>query len=121
MNFMEIVNKVQSRVNCAKSGSCGIFARFVCSLAERHGLLDFKVVFGHVKCVQEESASSSGYSWTAEHIWIEYNGYKIDPTRLQFPNFKTYLSRRKIYSPEEFLEMKDFILFPSWVKPHLNH
>lgn len=112
-----VVAKIEPRMDCTSSGSCGVFAAWVSKVALKYKINDFKVVFGHVQCRGKNG------KWRDEHIWIEHNGLKIDPTVAQFfPYFTGYVGgKRKKFTPEEFLKKKNFSLNGDWVKKHLKN
>lgn len=116
----QIAEKIEKFINCSSSGSCGVFAAWVSQVALKQGVSNFKIVFGHVKCRGENG------NWVDEHIWIEDENGKIDPTVSQFfPFFQGYSkTRRKKYSPEEILSLSQFSLKNKngkpWIKKHLK-
>jgi hypothetical protein len=93
-----------------------VFAAWVTKVALKCNFNDFKIVFGFV-----ELCGKNG-TWYDEHIWIEHNGKKIDPTVAQFsPYFVKYARfSRKKYTAEVFSKKKNFFLKPDWVKKHLK-
>ncbi len=102
--LQSIVDKVAGLMDCTSGGSCGVFAMWVTKIAMAHGMDNFQIVFGHVQC------HCCGY-WTAEHIWIEHDGRKIDPTLKQFPYFIGYRGgKRRKYTPQEFIKKSSFSL-----------
>lgn len=107
----DIAKKIASRLDCTRSGSCGVFAVWFNNILLKHNFTSHKIVFGHVR--------QDGMKF--EHIWIELdNGEKIDPTIIQFDkNFK-YILKATYYSPEQLKNKKHFELKPEWIKSYLT-
>lgn len=99
--LQSISGDIANLLNCSSGGSCGIFARWVTKIAVANNITNFRIVFGYVKMYTH-----------VEHIWIEHDGKKIDPTVAQFaPSFQGYApGRRKSYTPQQFLSMNNFSL-----------
>ena len=100
----KLAKEVADSLHCEMGGSCIAFSEYATKKFLENGIINFLVIEGWVKYKIE--------SIWHQHTWIEIDGQKIDPTFIQFissnKNIKNpnYINKvKKIYTPEEYLNM----------------
>ncbi len=81
-------------------GSCMLAAEILVKKLLKIGREDFKIIEGYITFPTVE--------WKDQHTWIEmYDGEIIDPTSSQWghKNIVYLKQKRKIYTPQEYLEL----------------
>ena len=100
------INKVTD-IAFRELGSCMAVAEFLTRSFLENGIHDFGVSAGYV---QFSDSSFDGH----QHTWIEINGKRIDPSKVQFSKWgfdyeaMVYMNRvKRKYTPEHYLILCD--------------
>lgn len=103
MDFDTVIKKVIRHFRKPElPGCCGTFAAWANNCLIKQGFTSHRIIFGYV----DEDEGGGNYV-IQQHIWIEYNGIKYDPTIVQFNNPR-YSSKpyKEIYHPYEYAKKK---------------